>query len=612
MAIPGTTEQPADLATVVDRKVTAAEARMAIEAVADRVPTLVTGLNCGQYRAIRRAYTRDSEALIPRCTVVTPANGWGKTQLLVQDMVGWTKGSAYLKSANIARLLERVGLDEQYHGLAFPQEALDYYDGMKVLRDAGKLSLRLVCDAEDTKEGGSLHKTIREWIPDAVFSAQDNAKCYRQVEIPHPDMPGLKNVIAIKTFDQEPRKHSGSNCHRIWVNEPMPQLIWGETAARTRSKKGEQVGSILLCATVLNQAPYISDVIESPRNAHIQGAIWENCAGEEVTDEDAAECLEKTGIELEKTPDGQGYLTHGFLSRQSILDMIQDWKSGSPDELEARKFGLFMHLSGRVFKQFNHDVHVVPDALWETIPRDYPILHVVDPHPRKPDFSAWILVAPGNRLVYLHEHPGYPLLYENLKTRDLTIDQTCEAWRRVEAELGITHQVVARLADPNMMLTPNSRDNRTLQYLYAMHGFNFDVNINDSVDLGYRELNRLLYYDRSRCSIDKHDPSSIPLLIFLDRCQNGWRSFLKHGYKEKRDPNASVSEQVEDKYSHGIAVCRYAAMWLQGRSFEGLKIDRNRLSDYEKIKISRLPPRAASTNPWKKQFAGRALVMSRR
>jgi hypothetical protein len=595
----------------IGQNVTVDQLRSTFEALAEKVPTLVTGLNCGQYRAMKRAYTRNSEGLIPRCCLVTPANGWGKTQLLAQDLVGWVKGSRYIKTPRIAALLEIAGLSEKYQGLAFPQEAIDYYDGLKLLRDAGRLSIRIVCDAEDTKEGGSIQKAITDWVPDAKFTAQDNAKCYRQLEIAHPDIPGIRNVAAIKTFDQEVRKHSGSNCHRILVNEPMPQAIWGETAARTRSKKGEQVGSILMAATVLNQAPYVSDLIENERNVHVAGAIWENCVGEEVTDEDAAETLEKTGIQLEKDPNGPGYLTHGFLSRQSILDMIADWKSGSPDELEARKFGLFMHLSGRVFKQVDKDVHVIPDALYERIPPDYPVIHVVDPHPRKPDFSAWIMVAPGPRFIVIYEHPGIPLLYENLKSRDLTIDQTCDAWRRIEVELGITKQIYARTGDPNRFLSTDSRDNMTLQYIYALRGFNFDVKVNDSLDLGYRELNRLFYYDRARRSIDKHDPSAIPLFLSLERCVNVWRSWLKHGWKEKRDPNAAMSEQVEEKFKHGIDICRYAAMYVGKRSFDEMRIDATRTTDYDRVCRSRVPTGSVSTNPWKKTVGARSFAISR-
>lgn len=276
----------------------------ALRALRDTCPTLLCGLNIGQLRAIRAAYTRNAEGLLPHVALITPANGWGKTQLIAQDIVGWTKGPQFLKSQHIHDIVTYLGLEELSPGAPFPQEVLDFYASLSDLRDRGKLRMRLVCDADDMKEGGSMLDAVKDWIPGAELTQMDTQKCYRQIIIPHPSIPRIYNVISVKTFNQEVRKHAGPTVRRVWVNEPMPHDIWGETVARTRTKAGEEAGTIMFCATVLNQAPYVADLIGNPRNIHVSGGCWENCAGEEVTDAMALELEKHCDVKLEKNPNG--------------------------------------------------------------------------------------------------------------------------------------------------------------------------------------------------------------------------------------------------------------------------------------------------------------------
>ena len=530
------------LKEVLKDPVKALQLKEAIDVLERHLPSLFCGLNICQRRAFKAMYSKlPTTGDMPHVSLITPANGVGKTFMMVQDIIGWTKGSEFL------------------HREVFPSEAISFYDSDPVqkLRDRGLLSLRLVCDAEDMKDGGSVYKTIQEWMPDAEFTAMDTTKCYRQIVVHHPYIQGIKTVIAVKTFNQEVRKHSGSNCHRIWVNEPMPQDIWGETVGRTRSKKGQFDGTIAIFATVLDQAPYVTDLVDEPRNVHIRGAVWENCVGEEVTDEMARAVLEKIGVRLEKSHDGVGYITYGVLTRKSIENMIAGW-GASPEELDARMFGLFMHLEGRILKNLNPEVHLIPALQYLDVPANWPVIQVVDPHPRHPDVSVWLAITPAMRTVVIDEYPRYRNggpYYEQIKFRSETIEQTCEAWRRIEAERGITNQVVARIGDPNRFLDPNPRNNKPLQYDYAQQGFFFTVDVVDDIMTGHNELQVATTYNRMLWEMYPDDPHNIPLMLICDNCVNVWRSATRYSWKEKRDYTSSLSEQVDHKYRARLIAC---------------------------------------------------------
>jgi phage terminase large subunit-like protein len=533
-------------------------------------PTVFCGLNVCQRRGFEAMYTLQDCGQIPHVALVTPANGVGKTQMLVQDLVGWTKGSDFLNKA------------------VFPVVALEFYDSLAKLRDAGLLSLRLCCDAEDVKEGGSVYLTVKEWIPDARFSAMDTNKCYRQIDIPHPTIRGRSSSISVKTYNQEVRKLSGSNCHRIWLNEPMPQEQWGETVSRTRSRKGHIPGTIAMFATVLNQAPYVSELIDNPRNVHITGHCWENCVGEDVTAEMAAEVRRDTGIVLQRNPEGRGYITGGVLTKQSIEDIYNNMEC-SPEEMQARRSGKFMHLEGRIFKELREDVHRVADEVYEKVPKGWPVIQVVDPHDRHPDFSAWFLVTPSNKLVAIAESPAYEghQYFESMRNRTMDIHDTCMQWRRIEADLGVS--VVARIGDPNKFRNPNPRNNQLLLWDYAEEGFNFDTSVSDDITIGHNKLHAFFKYNHTTWETDKNNPANLPRMMFTQSCRNIWRSLTHYSWLENKDPNVAPSERLNQKFKGPVDVCRYAAVWVDKKDFQQLKRDPNRVEYGDLIKQSRLP-----------------------
>lgn len=554
-----------------------AELLKALEDVKKAVPSLFTGLNICQRRAFKAMYSKSkTTGLRPHVTLVTPANGVGKTYMMVLDMVGWCKGPMFLKKD------------------AWPAEALDFYASLKSLRNRNLLSLRLCCDAEDVKEGGSVLLTIKEVIPDATFSAMDTNKCYRQINIPHPTIPRQFVTISVRTYNQEVRKLSGSNCHRIWANEPMPQEQWGETIARTRSKKGNVQGSLAMFATVLDQAPYVSDLIDNPRNVHVRGHCWENCVGEEVTDAMAVEVRETTGTVLPRNPQGPGYLTHGVLTRQSIEDIYANMECG-PEEMAARKSGNFMHLEGLVFKELNPDVHLVDASIYEEGPATrWPVVQVVDPHDRHPDFSAWFLILPSNRAVCVAEHPIFTgrQYFESMRNRRLDIIDTCKAWRALEEARGFTGRVVARLGDPNKFLNPNPRNNQILLWDYAQEGFNFNVTIADDISLGHNRLHTAFKYDAAAWEASPNDAGNVPRMQFSrEYCHNVWRSLIRYGWKENKDSTAAPSERLNQKFKGPVDVCRYFQVWFVQHAFRDLLPDAVKFTDAQHVKLSRLPLR---------------------
>jgi hypothetical protein len=546
----------------------------------EQLPSMFMGLNVAQYRAFKKAYTRrpgnvSGLGLLPDMASVEYANGVGKSHMLILDMIGWTMGPDYL------------------NWKAYPEEAIEYWYGLGGIRDKGLLSLRLVCMSDDMKAGGSVYELLREIFPYAKPTAMDNGKCFRQIDVFHPTEQLVKNSISIKTFDQDEVKHSGSTCNRIWINEPLPDNLIGETIGRIRSKEGRPDGSIMMCATILDHAGWINELEDSKSFCVVRckGHLYENCIGSEVTAEMAAEVLEEIGVVLKPSEDGVGYQTNGVLKRQKIMAMVDGWARTKPHQLQARKSGRPISGGGKIYPTFNPEIHVVKSDVYENIPDSFPVIQVADPHGSRPCATIWAVVLPSDRLVVVDEWPsvdghGY---YETIDEKRYFVEQTCEIWRRIEADRNYTKKIVRRVGDPNRFRDPNPHNMQTLHFLYAEQGFDFWIEVNDSIDVGHEEVSRYLHYNTAIAEVNPNDPAAWPRILVCDRCVNTKRALQNYAYKMHRDKSKPVSEGINEKFKDFADVVRYLVMWHKTNPFSESRVDVKRLDDVAKLKLSRLP-----------------------
>jgi hypothetical protein len=538
------------------------------------LPSLYMIPNVAQYRALEAMYPKSGK--MPDWTSVEFANGVGKSALLILDMVGWTMGSDFLCAE------------------AYPPSAIRFYDSLQPLRDSGRMSMRLCCVSDDMKAGGSVYELLHDIFPWAKVTAPDTSKCFRQIDIIHPTIRGITNHIAVKTFDQDEQKHSGSTCKRIWINEQLYDSLFGETIGRIRSKGGTVDGTIAEFATRLDRST-LHDNLETAGHFTLKrcpGHLYENCQGEEVTDEMAYEVLTEIGIQMQKNPDGPGYLTNGVLKKEKIMAMIEGWLRTCPHQLEARKCGKPISTGGKIWPTFLQDVHVISDDTYDPESLKYPMAQVVDPHPARPDACIWAMILPSDRIVIVDEWPtvnefGY---FDQIKENRFTVNEKCDIWRRHEAAFGYTPMIGQnRIGDPNRFLEPNPDNHGNLSMLYQAQGFNFNLNINDDFEFGIELVSEYLWYDQNLRRLHPEDPSAQPRLVICKKCENTYRAVANFSRKVNEDPNKPVSEDVEKRYECFAACVRYLIVWHRNHHFEDIRPNANRISDYDKIKMGRIP-----------------------
>jgi len=204
---------------------------------------------------------------------------------------------------------------------------------------------------------------FEEWAPRGQYKIKkDNRGIPKQIIWKN----GSK--VHFMSNDQDDMAFEGTNGHWVWADEPI------DYAKYVGLKRGliDFSGHMWMTMTPLSQ-PWIADVIANRANDPdgnvklFKFSIWDNCQD-----------------------------NGGHLRREDIEEFLSDLRE---EELEARLHGNFLHLAGRVYKEWNPEApHWVPAF---DIPANWPRVCVIDPHPRKPIAVLWAAVNPdGQWFVY--------------------------------------------------------------------------------------------------------------------------------------------------------------------------------------------------------------------
>lgn len=202
-----------------------------------------------------------------------------------------------------------------------------------------------------------------------------------------------------------------------------------------------------------------------------------------------------------------------FTERNKILssaDLELITRTLTEEQKQARLYGQFQHLSGVVYPLFasypstwcfqcskkslgqsrecstcggtnvEPFCHVIDPF---EIPKEWPVIFVIDPHPRKKDAMGWFAISPSDQVIMIGEHEGEGDAGDVAKQ---ILD-----WERL-------HQILPaqRLMDPNIATQTNDRLEHgwTLRMAYDRVGIRCDLP-SDRMDVGIQNVNALLRPD---------------------------------------------------------------------------------------------------------------------
>lgn len=329
----------------------------------------------------------------------------------------------------------------------------------------------------------------------------------------------LKNgsIIKLQSYEQDPFAFEGASWDFVLFNEPAPRDIY-VAVLRGIAKRNGRV-ALTFTPIGLESAWIYDDIYTKADGKRISVVTAEQ--GDSFMDEEAREMF------------------------NAALD---------EEEKEARVYGKFRHLQGRVYRDFDAGVHVIPRERIEALIADpnIPKGVVVDPHDRRPFAIAWFLVTPQDEMVFFDEHPEGE--FHKMKSSRWSLDDYASILAERERRYS---PVLWSLMDPNFGISPKVVS-KSLVDEFAERGLIFDTNIKDAVQEGHIAVANKMRYDRNRVI----DAANKPSLYFCANCTNLIAAMTRYAWIDNKSAaERGFKEKPRELFKDFADCVRYAVMY---------------------------------------------------
>lgn len=326
------------------------------------------------------------------------------------------------------------------------------------------------------------------WIPRHCLIAGDWQKSWNsktrtlRVLNRDPDKPERvlgESTIQFMSYDQDPSDFASGDYHVVLHDEPPKEAIWNESVARVM-----RVGGTLMLSMTWR-------IIRRPVDWLFDGIYDKGIAGPNKDPN-----VEWINIFTTDNP----HLNQGEVAlRASQMSDIQR---------QVRIYGQPIRFSNRIYPLFTDAArHWCLACGKETIQHDgacagcksdavveynhvqvmkanpnWPIVFVIDPHPRKPHMMWWVQVLPTDDLHVIHEL--------------IAAENPEEVSRQVlEYESEIGWHSIYRLMDPNMGASPSSAKDRSLTWQTEFDQCGLRCDLADDSGVGMSRVNTYIDVD---------------------------------------------------------------------------------------------------------------------
>ena len=238
----------------------------------------------------------------------------------------------------------------------------------------------------------------------------------------------------------------------------------------------------------------------------------------------------------------------------------------SPEEKEARLHGRFKHLSGRVFGEWDPEIHIYDPDAFDPLREHYnpknedpsgvPVFLAVDPHYRKPWFMLWTAIMPDGSYCVFDEWPCDGLAFEKLKSCSKGFDEYAELLREKEESFpGGAQRVMWREFDPNLANTPHTTSQGSTTYKDEMRTrqFYFRTDVNDKIHFGHSLIHTLLKWDSEK----EPGPMNRPMLLVSEKCRNMIFAFDNYTWDNHSDLDKALKDKPKDLGKDPMDTLRY-------------------------------------------------------
>jgi len=277
-------------------------------------------------------------------------------------------------------------------------------------------------------------------------------------------------TIDIMSSEQDTKEFESVDLGFCAIDEPIPKDKFLATIARAR------LGMIIFWTfTPLTYSAWIKNWMDEQRDTgmadYIEAEMPDNC----------------------KLHGVRGFFEHKHIKR--IADSYPE------DEKEARVFGKFGHLIGRVHKGFTRKVHVIKPFAINV--RNFTIYQALDPHPRAADHTLYMAVRSNGQRYIIGE-----LIHDGVNEK--AVSRMVERMKAYESSKNM--RVETRIIDPSAFNDDEHKKEKSVGVQFFDKGIHF---IKGSKDLMgcIKKTDEALTYQKKKGLMVIH-----PKVYIFDTC----------------------------------------------------------------------------------------------
>lgn len=338
-----------------------------------------------------------------------------------------------------------------------------------------------------------------EWIVDVVMRTgrKDDLENGIIDKIFIKSIHGGVSEVGFKSCDQGRAKFQGTSLDWVWFDEEPPEDIYLECKMRVIDREGDIWGTMtpLMGLTWVYDKIYINEANDPE--------VW--CGSMQWSD-------------------------NPWLSQEEIRNLESTM---TEEELEARKYGRFVALSGLVYKEFNEQIHVIDPF---PVPREWYDKFSIDPGLEHPLSCHWYACDHDGTVYVIAEH------YQN----GWTVEKHAEAIKQISKRLDWPETAGGHLKG----IIDAAALQRTLQAeknvveLFGEHGINLSPTSQQQKE-HWTGIQRVKEYLTLREADDKNAwPRGKPRIFIFRNCVNMIKEFKS--YRWKPDTDAEVIKSGDD------------------------------------------------------------------
>lgn len=354
--------------------------------------------------------------------------------------------------------------------------------------------------------------------------------------------------LQFMSYDQDWSDFASGDFHIVMHDEMPSAGIWVENEARTM-----RVGGQMMLAMTWKEDPtipvdWLFDKMVSPAERGDEDVTWINLYtidNPHIDQESIAKQMKhwsktQVAVRIYGQPIRFSNRIHPLYT-----DVTRDWCTACKDMVVTSE-GLCQECGSDAIVRYCHFEDRDAHSAW-------PVVCLLDPHPRKPHMVLWVCIDPTDDWIVLRE----------LEV-EADAEDTVEAIRQVERDHG--YQVALRLMDPNMGRTPGMKRDHTWQDEFDAAGMTFDL-ANDS-EVGRKRINTML-------ALDEH--TERPRITVSTCCPQANYQMLRYVWDEhKFASERDIKQKPRAKHDDYPTLLKYLANYEP--SFDALRLGGHRIS----------------------------------